>query len=140
MLRSIIQNNCAGINELFITFHRRKVLHSLLSCLFWNLFQGFPKNPVCFIDLPLAFSDKDPQGYLVQGFNEPISIATHCNYEYLITHLEALGFTKDIDLVVYKIPIPDQTPELYLKVAERAKRNNPGFKLLEFTRVKGMKP
>jgi len=27
---------------------------------------------------PLAFSDKDPQGYLIQGFDEPISIATHC--------------------------------------------------------------
>ncbi len=52
---------------------------------------------------PLAFSDKDPQGYLIDGFNEPWSIATHCNFEYLIGTLKALGFDKDIDLVVYKI-------------------------------------
>ncbi len=89
---------------------------------------------------PLAFSDKDPQGYLISGFDEPISIATHCNYEYLVNHLDALGYTKDIDLVVYKIQIPERTPELYLKIAERARRNNPGLKLLEFTRRKDLKP
>jgi ribosomal protein S18 acetylase RimI-like enzyme len=89
---------------------------------------------------PLAFSDKDPQGFLVEGFHEPISVATHCNYEYMVEHLEAMGFTKDIDLVVYKIQIPEKTPELYLKVAERALRNNPGITLLEFTRRKDLKP
>jgi hypothetical protein len=59
---------------------------------------------------PLAFSDKDPQGYLIEGFNEPVSIATHCNFEYLIGHLKELWFSKDIDLVVYKIEIPEKTP------------------------------
>ncbi len=89
---------------------------------------------------PLAFSDKDPQGYLISGFDEPISIAAHCNFEYLVKHLDALGYNKDIDLVVYKIKIPDSTPALYLKVAERAVRNNPGVKLLEFTRRRDLKP
>ena len=89
---------------------------------------------------PLAFSDKDPQGYLVQGFNEPMVIASHCNYEYLTRHLEERDFTKDIDLVVYKIQIPERTPDLYLKIAERAVRNNPGIRLLEFTRRRDLKP
>jgi ribosomal protein S18 acetylase RimI-like enzyme len=89
---------------------------------------------------PLAFSDKDPQGYLIEGFNEPVSIATHCNFEYIIDHLKALGFDKDVDLVVYKIRIPETTPELYSKVAERAIRNNPGIQLLEFTRRSDLKP
>ena len=89
---------------------------------------------------PLAFSDKDPQGYLISGFDEPISVATHCNFKYMIHHLEALGYVKDIDLVVYKIKIPEKTPDLYLKVAERARRNNPGIRLLEFTRRKDLKP
>jgi len=89
---------------------------------------------------PMTFSDKDPQGYLIEGFDKPISIATHCNYAYVIDHLEALGFKKDIDLVVYKIRIPEKTPELYSRVTERAMRNNPGIKLLEFTRRKDLKP
>jgi len=89
---------------------------------------------------PLAFSDKDPQGYLIEGFDEPISIATHCNYKYLVDHLVEMGFKKDIDLVVYKIKIPEQTPELFTKVAERALQNNSGLKLREFTRRKDLKP
>lgn len=89
---------------------------------------------------PLAFSEKDPQGYLIQGFDEPVAIATHCNFEYILGHLKALGYKKDIDLVVYKIRIPDATPELYQKIAERARRNNPGIKMLEFTRRKDLKP
>ena len=89
---------------------------------------------------PLAFSDKDPQGYLIQGFDEPISIATHCNYEYLIGHLESLGYQKEIDLVVYKIQIPDHELKLHRLVTERAFRNNPHLKLLEFTRRKDLKP
>jgi len=89
---------------------------------------------------PLAFSDKDPQGFLIQGFDEPISIATHCNFEYMIAHLDSLGYKKDIDLVVYRIKIPDHTLKLHSLVTERAFRNNPGLKLLEFTRRKDLKP
>jgi hypothetical protein len=88
---------------------------------------------------PLGFSDKDPQGYLIEGFHQPVVIASHCNYEYMIGHMKALGFSKDIDLVVYHIKIPHKIPEIYLKIAERARRNNPGIRLLEFTRRRDLK-
>jgi len=118
------------------TWDDREVIRTLLEHVEeWARLKGMKK-----LVGPLAFSDKDPQGYLVEGFSEPISIATHCNYEYVLDHLKAFGFEKDIDLVVYKIKIPDTTPELYQKVAERAFRNNPGIKLLEFTRRKDLKP
>lgn len=81
---------------------------------------------------PLAFSDKDPQGYLVEGYDEPMVIASHCNYKYITDHLADMGFVKEIDLVVYKVPVPEKTPELYLKIAERAERNNPELSLIEF--------
>ncbi|MCP4312352.1 MAG: hypothetical protein GY790_13900 [Bacteroidetes bacterium] len=114
----------------------REVIGVLLSHVEdWASIKGMEK-----VVGPLAFSDKDPQGYLISGFNESISLAAHCNFEYLIGHLESLGYAKDIDLVVYKIQIPERTPDLYLKVAERAKRNNPGIKLLEFTRRRDLKP
>jgi len=118
------------------TWDDREVIDVLLRYVEdWARIKGMEK-----VVGPLAFSDKDPQGYLVSGFNEPISVATHCNFQYLIGHLEALGYVKDIDLVVYKIGIPAKTPDLYLKVAERAKRNNPGIRLLEFTRRRDLKP
>jgi ribosomal protein S18 acetylase RimI-like enzyme len=95
---------------------------------------------MCRLVGPLAFSDKDPQGFLVEGFQQPMVIASHCNFEYMIRHLGELGFEKEIDLVVYRVPIPVQTPDLYLKIAERSRRNNPGVRLVEFTRRKELKP
>jgi hypothetical protein len=88
---------------------------------------------------PLGFSDKDPQGYLIDGFHQPVVIASHCNFKFMVDHMDALGFTKEIDLVVYQIKIPATTPELYSKIAERAVRNNPGIRLLEFTRRRDLK-
>jgi len=118
------------------TWDDREVIEALIKQVEdWAKVKGMEK-----LVGPLAFSDKDPQGYLIEGFNEAVSIATHCNFEYLITHLKELGFTKDIDLVVYKIEIPEKTPELYSKVAERAMRNNPGIRLMEFDRRKDLKP
>lgn len=129
------KENSARFNFLE-TWDDREVIQVLLQHVEdWARIKGMDK-----LVGPLAFSDKDPQGYLINGFNEPIAIATHCNFEYVIGHLEALGFEKAVDLVVYKIQIPEKTPELYEKVAERAQRNNPGIKLLEFTRRKDLKP
>jgi len=93
------------------TWDDREVIEALIRHVeAWARIKGMVK-----VVGPLAFSDKDPQGYMISGFNEPNSIATHCNFEYLIGHLDALGYTKDIDLVVYKIKIPERTPDLYLK-------------------------
>jgi len=118
------------------TWDDREVIQDLLQHVEeWARIKGMDK-----LVGPLGFSDKDPQGFLIEGFHQPIAIATHCNYEYVIGHLEGLGFKKELDLVVYKIQIPDNTPELYQRIAERARRNNPGLLLLEFTRRKDLKP
>ena len=113
-----------------------RVIHALLDHVErWARLKGMEKMVG-----PLAFSDKDPQGYLISGFEEPVAVATHCNFEYLVDHLAESGYTKDIDLVVYKIGVPEQTPELYRKVAERAMRNNPALQLKEFKRRRDLKP
>lgn len=89
---------------------------------------------------PLAFSDKDPQGFLIEGFDEPAVIASNCNFPYQVELLETNGFTKEVDLVVYQIRIPDPIPEFYLKIQERACRMNPGLKVLEFSSRRKVKP
>ncbi len=89
---------------------------------------------------PLAFSDKDPQGFLIEGFDEPAVIASNCNFPYQVELLEKNGYTKEVDLVVYQIKIPDPIPEFYLKIYDRAVGLNHGLHVLEFTSRKKVKP
>ena len=89
---------------------------------------------------PLAFSDKDPQGFLIEGFDEPAVIASNCNFPYQTELLEKNAYTKEVDLVVYQIKIPSPIPEFYVKIQERAIRQNQSFQVLEFTSRRKVKP
>jgi len=89
---------------------------------------------------PLAFSDKDPQGFLIEGFDEPAVIASNCNFPYQSELLVKNAYAKEVDLVVYQIKIPDPIPEFYLKIEERAIRMNAGINVLEFTSRRKVKP
>jgi hypothetical protein len=89
---------------------------------------------------PLGFCDKDPQGLLIEGFDEPNVIATNCNFPYLVNFVERSGYTKELDLVVYKIIIPDTIPDFYLKVYERAIKNNGSLKVVNLTSKREIKP
>ncbi|MCA0366192.1 MAG: hypothetical protein LCH67_19300 [Bacteroidetes bacterium] len=89
---------------------------------------------------PLGFSDKDPQGLMIMGFDEPQVIATNGNFEYMVRFVENLGFSKRTDLVVYKMDIPDKLPEFYHKIKERAQRNNPNLRVVEIKSKRAIKP
>ncbi len=88
---------------------------------------------------PLGFSDKDPQGMLIEGFDQPIVIATNCNYPYQAALLENAGYVKHNDLVVYKLDVPDEIPEFYQRIYERGIQNN-NINILDFTSRKQLKP
>jgi len=88
---------------------------------------------------PLGFSDKDPQGFLLEGFKDSMTVmVTNCSYEYMISHTERSGFNKKLDILQYRATIPEKTPEIYARIADRATRS--GFKVLEFTKSKQVKP
>ena len=89
---------------------------------------------------PLAFSDKDPQGFLIEGFDEPAVIASNCNFPYQTELVTNMGYSKEVDLVVYQIRIPNEIPEFYLKIYERAVNQNKGLQVLEFTSRRKVKP
>ncbi len=89
---------------------------------------------------PLAFSDKDPQGFLIEGFDEPAVIASNCNFPYQTELVANMGYLKEVDLVVYQIRIPNEIPEFYLKIYERAVNQNKGLQVLEFTSRRKVKP
>lgn len=89
---------------------------------------------------PLGFSDKDPQGLLIEGFEHKPVIATNYNFEYMVDFLQNSGFNKKIDLVVYKLDIPETIPEFYTKVSERSIQNHPELKLVKFKNKLQLKP
>ena len=80
---------------------------------------------------PLSFSDKEPQGFLYQGYDEPHVIASTCNFPYQTQQLIDLGFDKYKDLFVYKVDLKKDLPDFYFSLAERNLRY--GYKLVEFT-------
>ncbi len=88
---------------------------------------------------PLAFSEKDPQGVLIEGFEERVLIATNYNFPWMKDYLEELGFEKELDLVSYKVQIPEDMPEYLLKMYERAVKNG-SLMVNEFTTRKALRP
>jgi len=89
---------------------------------------------------PLGFSDKDPQGWLIEGYNEPIVIATNCNFPYTNKLAEHLLFTKEVDLVVYRIPIPEEIPEFYKSIYKRFISRENKLQMREFISRRQVKP
>jgi hypothetical protein len=67
---------------------------------------------------PLGFTDFDPEGMLVEGYEYLSSMALHHNWPYYKEHMEALGYVKDVDWLEYRIYIGDTIPEKYTRVAK----------------------
>ena len=67
---------------------------------------------------PLGFTDMDPEGMLIWGYDQLGTLATIYNYPYYPEHLERIGgFEKDNDYVEYKVFVPKEVPERYAKIA-----------------------
>ncbi len=88
---------------------------------------------------PLGFSDKDPQGLQIEGFEYPGLFTAATNSPYLPGLLEAEGFSKEVDLVNYNIPMPGSLPEIYRKVYDKIAKSNE-YKIIEFAAKKELKP
>lgn len=66
---------------------------------------------------PLGFTDMDPEGMLIEGFEEPATIATIYNYPYYQKHIEKYGYVKDNDWNEYELIPPKEIPEKVSRVA-----------------------
>ena len=88
---------------------------------------------------PLAFSDKDPQGFQIEGFDYPKFIVCPTNASYLPEMIAKEGFTKHRDLVNYLAKTPEDLPEIYKKILSRVSENRE-YKIIEFRSRKELKP
>ena len=68
---------------------------------------------------PLGFTDMDPEGMLIEGFDQLGTMSSIYNYPYYPKHMEQLGgWEKDNDYVEFKIYVPEQVPEKMMKISE----------------------
>ena len=67
---------------------------------------------------PLGFTDMDAEGMLVEGFDQLSTMATIYNYSYYPEHMEQLGFEKEADWVEYKLSVPHQLPDKFVRISE----------------------
>ena len=88
---------------------------------------------------PYGFSDQDPEGFMIEGFEHGVTLASYYNFEWMPKLVEDAGYVKDIDYFVYKIDVPKEIPEFYKKIYERAQRKG-GFEILEFTKKRQFRP
>ena len=81
---------------------------------------------------PVGFTDLDPEGMLIEGFDEMGTMATIYNYPYYVDHMKRLGFEKEVDWIEFRIAVPDSIPEKFQRIGEIvAKKYN--LRVLKFT-------
>ena len=82
---------------------------------------------------PLGFTDFDPEGMLVEGFDRLSTMALIYNHPYYPEHMKKLGYVKETGWVEYRITIPEELPERHIKLARLVMERN-GLKIRKLTR------
>lgn len=88
---------------------------------------------------PLGFTDMDPEGMLLYGYDQLGTQATAYNYPYYPEHMDRMGgWEKDNDYVEYKLYVPEEIPEKYATIAKMIqKRYNLQVKKLKRNEIYG---
>jgi hypothetical protein len=88
---------------------------------------------------PLGFTDQDPVGMLVEGFEELATMFTTYNYSYYSKNLERMDYKKDVDWLEYEILVPSEPIKTIARISDFAmKRLN--LKKLDATKRKDLLP
>lgn len=67
---------------------------------------------------PLGFTDFDPEGMLVGGFENEPAITSAYNFPYAPRHMEMHGFRKSVDWVQYKFNASQSIPEKMQRISK----------------------
>ena len=88
---------------------------------------------------PMGFTDLDPEGLLIEGFDKLSTMATKYSYPYYVQQIERLGFEKEADWNEYRIPVPNAVPERHQRIANMIATRY-GLKVLKFKNLKQISP
>ena len=67
---------------------------------------------------PLGFTDFDPEGMLVEGFDRISTMALIYNHPYYPEHMKKHGYFKETGWIENRITIPEALPEKFNRVAD----------------------
>lgn len=114
----------------FETYDDQEVAHALIEA----VEQWARREKADRLIGPLGFSDKEPMGMMVEGFEHPIVLVANANLPYQVKLLENEGFTEEVKLLGYLTEVPDETPEIYKQILPRIDyKLNGEFTMVEFT-------
>jgi hypothetical protein len=117
------------------TYNDQEVAHALISEIEnWGREKGMTK-----IVGPFGFSDREPQGLLIEGFEYEPVIDSACNFEYMPKLVEAEGYTKELDCVIYRYPLSSPPPDVMNKIFDRI-TSRTDLQFLEFKSKREVKP
>jgi hypothetical protein len=68
---------------------------------------------------PHGFTDLDPEGMLVEGFDALPTVAGSYNKPFYPVLIEALGFHKEADYIETRIEFPQEMPPLFQMIAKK---------------------
>ncbi|HIX26699.1 MAG TPA: N-acetyltransferase [Candidatus Barnesiella excrementigallinarum] len=71
---------------------------------------------------PLGFTDMDPEGLLIEGFDQLSTMSAIYNHPYYRQHIEDRGYEKAVDWVEYKIKVPEGVPEKHQRISDIVQR------------------
>ena len=82
---------------------------------------------------PHGFTDLDPEGMLVEGFDAQPTISGSYNKPYYPAQVEALGFQKEIDYIETRFEVPRETPAVFQMMEKKVipSARAEGFRLVE---------
>lgn len=67
---------------------------------------------------PLGFTDFDPEGMLVEGFDRICTMALFHNHPYYPEHMKKHGYVKETGWLEYRLTIPAEVPERLKKLSQ----------------------
>lgn len=88
---------------------------------------------------PMGFTTFDHEGLLIEGFEEIPTFAGGYNYPYYRTHLEGLGYGKEIEYVEYELTVPEEVPEKVVNIS-RIVTERYGLRVLETRTTRDLLP
>ena len=82
---------------------------------------------------PLGFTDFDPEGMLVEGYDRLGTMALIYNHPYYPEHMKKHGYYKETGWLEYRITIPEVISERHKRIAEAVMQRY-GLKIIKKTR------